>query len=46
MNERRSGPIWIRPLVRVLNFGPNPEAAADAWLRIDDFFTTHLATTK
>ncbi len=46
MNERLSGPIWIRPLVRVLNFGPNPEAAADAWSRIDDFFTTHLATTK
>lgn len=46
MNQKLNGPAWIRPLVRVMNFGPNPEAAADAWSRIDDFFSTHLAASK
>ena len=43
MNEKLNGPAWIRPLVRVMNFGPNPDAAADAWLRIDGFLREHLA---
>jgi carboxymethylenebutenolidase len=42
MNEKLNGPIWLRPIVRVLNFGPNPDAAADAWGRIDRFFREHL----
>jgi carboxymethylenebutenolidase len=43
MNDRLNGPAVIRPLVRVLNFGPEPAAAADAWQRIDAFFGEHLA---
>lgn len=43
MNEKLNGPAWIRPIVRVMNFGPNPEAAIDAWRRIDGFFGEHLA---
>ena len=42
MNEQLTGPGWMRPLVRVMNFGPNPEAASDAWERIDTFFGEHL----
>jgi carboxymethylenebutenolidase len=43
MNDRLNGPALIRPLVRVINFGPDPVAAADAWGRIDAFFGEHLA---
>lgn len=46
MNEKLNGPAIIRPLVRVLNFGPDPVAAADAWQRIDAFFGEHLAGAK
>lgn len=42
MNDKLNGPPIIRPLVRVMNFGPNPEAAADAWKRITAFFDEHL----
>lgn len=42
MNERLNGPAWLRPLVRVLGFGPHPDSAADAWRRIDTFFRRHL----
>ncbi len=45
MNEELTGPAWLRPIVRVMNFGPQPEAAADAWERIDTFFRRHLAPT-
>ncbi len=44
MNERLNGPLWLRPIVRVLNFGPHPESAADAWTRIDTFFRRYLVT--
>ena len=43
MNEKLNGPAVIRPLVRVMNFGPEPESAKDAWKRIDAFFGEHLA---
>jgi carboxymethylenebutenolidase len=38
----------VSPLVRLLleqvsHFGPDPEAASDAWARIDAFFAHHLA---
>ena len=46
MNEKLNGPPWIRPIVRVMHFGPVPAAAADAWERIDGFFTEHLRPTK
>lgn len=44
MNERLNGPAWLRPLVRVLGFGPHPDSAADAWRRIDTFFRRHLVS--
>lgn len=37
-------PWLLRPLLkRVLGAGPDPATAADAWRRIDAFFTEHLA---
>lgn len=42
MNENLNGPPAIRPLVRVMNVGPNPEAAADAWPRVGGFFDEYL----
>ena len=42
LNEKLNGPTFLGPLVRVLNFGPDHEAAADAWHRIDAFFGEHL----
>lgn len=47
MNDKLNGPAVIRPLVRVfMNFGPEPESAADAWTRINAFFDEHLAGAK
>jgi carboxymethylenebutenolidase len=46
LNENRSGPLLIRPLVRVMGFGPEPVAAADAWARIESFFAEHLTATR
>src|ERR1700712_445525 len=44
LNDAPTGPRAIRPLTAlILGAGPNPEAAADAWQRIDTFFTEHLA---
>ncbi len=43
MNDKLNGPALFRPLVRVMNFGPEPESARDAWERIDAFFGEHLA---
>jgi carboxymethylenebutenolidase len=42
MNEAPAGPAWFRPLARVMKMSPNPDAAADAWERIDAFFREHL----
>lgn len=44
LNDAPSGPRLLRPLMRVAGMGPDPEAAADAWQRIDGFFAEHLAT--
>jgi len=46
LNELPTGPGWFRPLARVMHFGPNPQAAVDAWGRIDSFFQEHLVATK
>ncbi|MEF2976008.1 dienelactone hydrolase family protein [Subtercola sp. YIM 133946] len=44
LNDAPTGPRAIRPLTAViLGAGPNPEAAADAWQRIEAFFGEHLA---
>ena len=42
LNTGPNGPVAFRPFVRLSGFGPDPEAAADAWRRIDAFFREHL----
>ena len=42
MNDAPVGPRAIRPLLKVAGMGPQPEAAADAWRRIEAFFSVHL----
>ncbi|TDV51941.1 dienelactone hydrolase family protein [Actinophytocola oryzae] len=42
LNEAEGGPGWLRPLLRATHNGPNPDAAADAWRRIETFFAEHL----
>jgi len=42
MNEKLNGWPWTRPVARVLHIGPDPEAASDAWSRIEAFFAAHL----
>jgi len=44
LNDAEGGPAAVRLLTkRILGAGPEPEAAADAWARIEAFFGTHLA---
>ncbi|NNN09894.1 MAG: dienelactone hydrolase family protein [Acidimicrobiaceae bacterium] len=42
MNDAPVGPRVLRPLFKIAGMGPNPHAAADAWARIEDFFSLHL----
>jgi carboxymethylenebutenolidase len=42
LNDAPNGPTVLRPLLRVGNFGPEPEAAKDAWQRIEQFLDAHL----
>lgn len=42
LNDAEVGPRPLRPLMRVAGVGPEPDSAADAWRRIEDFFATHL----
>lgn len=42
MNDKLNGFPWLRPIVRVMNFGPEPTSASDAWKRIDAFLGAHL----
>jgi carboxymethylenebutenolidase len=43
MNPGPAGPKLMRPIMqKVAGFRPVPEDAADAWSRIDAFFTEHL----
>jgi carboxymethylenebutenolidase len=43
LNDEESGPPILRfALKRIIGAGPDPEAAADAWRRIDAFFAEHL----
>ncbi len=44
LNDRYFGPGPTHGLQRILNVGPHPEAAADAWNRIEAFFAQHLAS--
>jgi len=43
LNDEVTGPAALRPILKIANVGPEPEAAADAWARIEDFFARHLA---
>ncbi|TFB87445.1 dienelactone hydrolase family protein [Cryobacterium algoricola] len=44
LNDAETGPAAVRFLTqRILGAGPDPEAAADAWTRIESFFGEHLA---
>lgn len=46
LNDEESGPPIMRfVLKRIIGAGPNPEAAADAWRRIESFFAEHLIET-
>ena len=42
MNNAQAGPAWFRPIARVMGMMPDPDAATDAWARIDSFFREHL----
>lgn len=42
MNDAPVGPRPLRPLLKIAGMGPHPEAAADAWQRIEAFFAAHL----
>jgi carboxymethylenebutenolidase len=42
LNDEMTGPRALRPIERVLNVGPRPEAAADAWARIGTYFANYL----
>ena len=42
LNEERSGPWYLRPVLKVAGMGPEPVSAADAWGRIEAFFAAHL----
>ena len=43
LNDAPNGPAALRPLLKVMNVGPEPASAADAWRRIEAFFAEHLA---
>lgn len=42
MNDAEEGPRILRPLFRVMGVKPDPEAAAEAWQRIENHFARHL----
>ncbi|MFM5968505.1 MAG: dienelactone hydrolase family protein [Micrococcales bacterium] len=42
MNPHQAGGPVFGTLLRITGARPNPEAAADAWLRIEKFFAQHL----
>jgi carboxymethylenebutenolidase len=42
LNESEVGPGLLRPFLRIAGIRPDPDAAVDAWRRIDAFFGEHL----
>lgn len=42
LNDAPTGPLVLRPFLKVAQFGPEPESAKDAWQRIEEFFAAHL----
>ena len=43
LNDEMTGPRPLQPIERVLNVGPRPDAAKDAWARIEAYFARYLA---
>jgi carboxymethylenebutenolidase len=46
MNPHQAGGPVFGTLLRITGAKPNPDAAADAWQRIEKFFGEHLSTEK
>jgi carboxymethylenebutenolidase len=46
LNDQYFGPSVTHRVQRIANLGPDPAAAPDAWARIDDFFSEHLASPE
>lgn len=47
LNEAETaGPVLRFTVNRIMGVGSNPDAAADAWQRIDAFFAEHLGTSS
>jgi carboxymethylenebutenolidase len=44
LNDEEEGPRPLRPLMRVLGIGPDPQSAPEAWRRIEEHFAKHLKT--
>lgn len=42
LNDELTGPRVLRPLMRVMNIGPEPASSVDAWRRIEAFLDEHL----
>lgn len=42
LNDAPVGPRPLRPLLRVAGVRPEPQSSADAWKRIEEFFSTYL----
>ena len=42
LNDEEIGPVLLRPLMRVMGVGPDPESAPEAWRRIEDHFARYL----
>ena len=42
LNDQELGPAPLRPLMRVMGVGPDPESSPEAWRRIEDHFAKYL----
>ena len=42
LNDQEMGPVLLRPLMRVMGVGPDPESAPEAWRRIEEHFARYL----
>lgn len=46
LNDAPNGPLLMRAIAKIAHVGPEPASAADAWLRIEAFFATHLGRAQ
>jgi len=42
LNDEELGPALLRPLMRVMGVGPDPQSSPEAWQRIEDHFARYL----